>query len=308
MDYEDYENYIFPGEEIDPIQRRQQLFDKMNPQLKDKVHQVKTWFDLAYKSTLLDRYQLGLLVQEIYDDDYWGKDKRYGDGAVRKLEQYFAWGRDVLRPAYRLVCEFTREEIDQVLTLRTSAGEPISYTHLRVLFPIKDKAVRWELLDRVIKENLTAEELDKLVLDMQGLKVPGVRRSKRGRPLSAPRDFEGIYRQQEGYCQDFLQRSFQVWEAEEFCLAARAEALNPTDVTDQHLEKARHLADLLSQVSQKAQERAEEAKRVHEHFQKILDDRFGWADKLKSGISTHVIQEPEQEEFDREDSASLVAV
>jgi hypothetical protein len=249
-----------------PLEKLEQSFlTEVSPALREKIDQIKQWYRGEARHGLLSHYKLGLIVKDVYDDEEdQGGEQRYGRRAMRKLCHALPWCKTSLYDALSLVQAYPEEEVARLAQLRTASGQPLCWSHVRLLADVGDRAGRDDLLNRVLAEGLTCEELGREVQRLNGPKA-----NRRGGQPRAPRTVEQVVRQQGALADRFLERAGQVWRGEG-SLTSRVRDLTPAEHTEERAGVLREHAERLRRLAREADERAREAEEVYEHFVKAV--------------------------------------
>jgi hypothetical protein len=249
--------------------QREKIIDNMTPQFREKLEYFKNWYRNEASHSLRCRYELGLQVMELYDDEKNNNGNTYGRNAIGHVCKLLRWEDDLIRMALRFAKIYSKEELEQLCTKTLPSGEPLSWSHVRTLIPVTDAKQRQELLDKAVKEGLTCMELAQEVKNL--MDRPSV--DGRGRPPRQPKDFDTAVAQQKKHCGDWDRRYFKVWAPEDKSLVAHAAKLAPNEITEDHLRQARELANELRRVADQANDQADKADQVVKTFEHILEDR-----------------------------------
>jgi hypothetical protein len=160
---------------------------------------------------------------------------------------------------------FSREQIDAICQRATEEGHPVSYRELIQLTAVSDTTKRQQLLQQAMTEDWTAEKVAHEIRREKGAQEPG-ESDGRGRPYGTPKNFDDVVFQEERSARDFLERDKQVWQQPGQSLSDKGLNLCQADYTAERVSRLKALADLLSQLAEAAQKRAEEARLIHEDF------------------------------------------
>src|SRR5262245_31984178 len=146
-------------QEEDEAARRGKILRTMTPACRKKLQYFENWLRKEVDHTLRSRYELGLQVQELYEDERKNGGKLYGKDAIGRICKILCWDDDLIRLALRFVQTFTPEDLERLCSMVLPKGEPLTWSHVRALIPIDDAARRQELLDRTVAEGWTCNEL-----------------------------------------------------------------------------------------------------------------------------------------------------
>jgi hypothetical protein len=257
--------------------QRKLLLDSIGPELAEKIDRIREWSRADNASTLLRHYDLGLIVKEVYDDD---PDQdgpgRYGRYAMKKLASALAWCSTVLYEALAFAQTYTREEVDGLSRLRLPSGASVSWSHVRILVFVADRAERERLLRRVVEESWGCAELAREVAKGKA-KTAGTR----GRPLARPRDLDGVLRQQGLLADRLLERDEKVWSDQACSLTGRFLELPPDGHSAERGLALKENVERWRRVVRAAQDRLREAEEVYGRFLRARAGRAPTGPELK---------------------------
>jgi hypothetical protein len=247
---------------------RQKILEKMTPACLEKLRYIETWFHKEIKHTLRSRYELGLQVQELYEDDKKGG-KLYGRNAIGRICKILHWDEGLIRHTLRFVQTYSPEELEQLCERILPTGAPLTWSHVRVLLSAQNRNQRQELLASTITEGWTCTELAQKMKNL----YDGQTKDNLGRPPRMPKDFDGAVAQQQQSAEQWDRLFTRVWAKRDRSLVAQAAKLPKDEVTEERLRQARELAYYLHRVANQATEQAEKAEQVVKDFDRILDER-----------------------------------
>jgi hypothetical protein len=105
------------------------------PILREKLEWVRACFQDEWRRSFLIRYQIAVVIRDIYDDVKDNKGKMYGAKAVDAIKKMLGWDDGVIYQAINVANAFTPEEIEKVTQMRLPGGRPLSFGHVVVLYP-----------------------------------------------------------------------------------------------------------------------------------------------------------------------------
>src|SRR4051794_116620 len=238
-----------PEKPLDVLEARRWGIPPTNPALLGKLEQVKRLCRKHNRGDLLRRYDLGLALRDVYDDETDHGADRYGAHAVEKICRALGSADgSLVRHSLRLAQAYTRAEVERLAATRTASGGPVTWAHVRLLTQVDDRARRAGLLRRTTDESWTSDDLALKVKELLDGGSPS-RSTSRGRPLAAPRDLGGALRQQAAAAGNFVQRSAEVWSDPAHSLQALVQALGPPELREWlpelegHVRKLRRLEE-----------------------------------------------------------------
>src|SRR5689334_22564809 len=100
--------------EEDEIAEQNRILQAMTPACRKKLTYIETWLRKDMDHCLRSRYELGLQVQELYDDDRKNNGKIYGKNAIGRICKLLHWEDGLLRLALRFVQAFTPEDLERL--------------------------------------------------------------------------------------------------------------------------------------------------------------------------------------------------
>jgi hypothetical protein len=249
--------------------RRKKILERMNPACRKKLKYFESWLRQEVGHTLRRRYELGLQVRELYDDETKGGGKVYGTNAIDRICKLLNWDDGLIRMALRFVRAYSPEDLERLCAQVLPKGEPLTWSHVRALLEVTDRSRRQELLDRTTSEGWTCTELARQIVRL-GDNATG---DGRGRPPRVPKDFDGAVAQQQESAERWDRLYSKVWAKQDRSLATQAAKLPPEEVTDERWHQVRDLAYQLRRVADQAREQAEMAEQIVRDFERILAER-----------------------------------
>jgi hypothetical protein len=255
--------------EEDEAAAREKILQAMTPACRKKLKYFETWLRKEVSHTLRSRYELGLQVQELYEDERKNGGKLYGRNAIGRICKLLRWDDGVIRMALRFVRTFTPEDLERLCALVLPGGEPLTWSHVRVLLTVDDATRQQELLERTAAEGWTCTELAREIKNLEDRPAG----DGRGRPPRVPKDFDGAVAQQQQSAEEWDRLHTRVWGKQDRSLLTQAAKLPPEGVTEERLRQARVLAVQLRRVADQALAQAEKAEQVVRDFERILSER-----------------------------------
>jgi hypothetical protein len=255
--------------EEDEAAEREKVLRRMTPACREKLRYFETWLRREVDHTLRSRYELGLQVRELYEDETGNGGKVYGKDAIGRICKILRWDDGVIRSALRFVQTYTPEDLERLCALVLPEGEPLTWSHVRALLTMNDATQRQQLLDRTAAEGWTCTELAQEIKHL----AEGAAGDGRGRPPRVPKDFDGAVAQQRQSAEAWDRLFTRVWVKTDHSLVTQAAKLPPEEITEERLRRARELASQLRRVADQALAQAEKAEEVVREFERILDER-----------------------------------
>src|SRR6516162_2091615 len=93
----------------DDAAEREKILKKMTPACREKLEYIDEWLRKEVDHTLRRRYELGLQVKELYEDEKKGG-KLYGKNAIGRICKVLHWDDGVIRSALRFVLTYSQED------------------------------------------------------------------------------------------------------------------------------------------------------------------------------------------------------
>jgi hypothetical protein len=255
----------------DEAAEREKILQKATPAFRTKLESIETWLRTEMGHTLRSRYELGLLVKDLYEAERKDGGKLYGRNAIGRICKVLKWDDGLIRQALQFVQTFTLEDLDRLCGVVQPTGAPLTWSHVRSVLPLRDPARRKDFLDRTVAEGWTCTELAEEIKRREDRGAA----DGRGRPPRMPKDFDAAVAQQQESADRWERLYTRVWSAEDRSLAAQAAKLPKDEVTEERLRQARELAHQLRQVADQAAKQAETAEQVVQDFERILADQSG---------------------------------
>jgi hypothetical protein len=159
---------------------RELLREALPVALLDQLDKIEALRKNGHVSLIKTRYQLGAIIDEIYTDATEGGEKVYGANAIKNIAQVLAIDDGILSQAMNVFRCYAEDEIDVLAGLVRPDGSHLSYSHLAELTRLKEDDSRDQLLEQVIAECWTVQEVEDEVNDRRLVKFPG--RQQRGKP------------------------------------------------------------------------------------------------------------------------------
>src|SRR5437660_1351452 len=103
------EEIIAVMREEDEAAARQRILQAMTPACRKKLEYFDAWLRKEVDRTLRSRYELGLQVRDLYEDEKRNGGKLYGKNAIGRICKILCWDDGVIRSALRFVQAFTPE-------------------------------------------------------------------------------------------------------------------------------------------------------------------------------------------------------
>src|SRR5690349_11833093 len=75
---------------------REKVLRAMTPACREKLAYIENWFRSEVARSLRSRYELGLVVREMYEDEKKNNGKVYGRNAIEKICKVLKWDDGVI--------------------------------------------------------------------------------------------------------------------------------------------------------------------------------------------------------------------
>lgn len=108
---------------------------------------------------LLDRYDLGQHVKNVYDNATIDGTRRYGAHAINAIATAVELKPDIVRKAMRFAAAFPRGKVEELSERRLRSGAPFSWSHTRRLLEVRNGSERDELIELTVANSWTSEHL-----------------------------------------------------------------------------------------------------------------------------------------------------
>src|SRR4051812_42532020 len=92
------------------LDRVRSILDESPPALRQKVEWIRNAFEDEHRRSIVFRYQVAVVIREIYDDVNDGNGSVYGARAVEVIKKAFGWDDGVIYQALHVADAFTPEE------------------------------------------------------------------------------------------------------------------------------------------------------------------------------------------------------
>ncbi len=248
------------------LESRDMALRGLNPELKKKAEWIVAWHSQESRRDLVRRYELGLQIKEVKDDEEANGDQgRFGQSPLKNLGKALPWCKSLVYEVLRLVRAFTPEEVEELAKKRTQLGQPLSWSHINLLAQVTDKAQRQQLIDQALREDWTTDKLAAMALGVgQGAKA-----TKRGGHFAAPKNFDAALDQQAKAANQFLGRAEKVW-AGEHSLTRLVTDLASSEITLQRKQKLEAHVETLAKLAEAAQKQREQAQEALDRVRAVL--------------------------------------
>src|SRR4051794_11449651 len=103
-------------------EQAENLIDESPPALREKVEWIRNYLDDEWRRSITGRYQLALVIKQVYDDVKENNGAVYGARAVDALKKAFGWKEGIIYQALHVADTFTPQQIDEITRMRLPDG------------------------------------------------------------------------------------------------------------------------------------------------------------------------------------------
>jgi len=146
---------------VTPVaKKRLALLKEMTPATREVAQDFETRLGKVAHGIILTQYDMGSRVAEVMENE-----GEYGSGAVKQLAEYLnvAGGETTLYALRNFSESFDKEYVKEYSLKPMGNGQFLSIGHWFKLMQLKDRKTQEKMLDRIFKESLTVNELEKEV-------------------------------------------------------------------------------------------------------------------------------------------------
>src|SRR5262245_61983654 len=177
-------------------ERAEAIISESPPALGEKIAWIRDTLEDDWRRSVVCRYQVAVLIREIYDDVTDNHGSVYGAKAIAAIKKAFGWDDGVIYQALHVADAFTPEQIEDITRMRLPGGKPVSFSHVVALSGVEDEGRRQKLLKQAVREGWTSKKLANAAGQCPQAPETGKREERSGRPLAKPRDFDAVLEQQ----------------------------------------------------------------------------------------------------------------
>lgn len=245
------------------VAQQQQAIDKMGKELRKVYHELREE-RVGLVNTGLHYYRaLGEHIEQVTADT-----NKYGAGAIKLLATALDASSDLLYKAASFFRNYSEQEFADLLALRTSTDDGLTWTHVINLLAIDDHKKRTRLQEHAAKMNWTAEELREAVIEQLGEKAAGRKSGSGPKHVQPKSTMQGL----KNYCVgagEFVRRSSGLWD--EFFETAYQ--VPPDTVDNPALEQVERVVTMAEQAAKAAQQQLAAATKVRDRYREIVKAR-----------------------------------
>ena len=250
---------------VNPIEKaRLSVFKKMSPALQE----IAKTFDekLAKGATVIvvTMYDMGARLKEVVDDE-----GTYGSGAVKQLAEYhgISGGETALYAMMNFAKSFDKDYV-KTNSLRPMAnGHYMTLGHWLQLMKIQDDAKREKMLEKVLRESVSANDLEK---EIRAGASGGTKNARQGgrKPKAPTSPIMGLQKTFE------LANKFVRWDdVAQKSVFDNIDEMEPDKVTDNLLAKAKTTLEMVEKVGETAASMKEHLESNIERIEQVLETK-----------------------------------
>src|SRR4051812_3369270 len=90
--------------------RAERILQDSPPTLREKINWIRNYFEDEWRRSILGRYQVAVILREIYDDVTEHNGAVYGAKAVEAIKDMFGWDNGIVYQALNVADAFTPEQ------------------------------------------------------------------------------------------------------------------------------------------------------------------------------------------------------
>lgn len=242
---------------------RQKLYDAMPVPLQRAADAIEKKLGNAARGSVLLKYDVGIIIRDVIAGE-----AAHGQKAVEQLAAYNNIAPKNLYALRDWVSTFEKDFVQEWSGKPFADGSGyMTESHWLALRQIETEKGRLRMLDRVIRDGLTANQLEIEIKSGAGGKTKNVRTGGRKpstptSPLAGLQKFQGLAISLTNYSETVEQG---VYEA--------LENLEPADVTDTHLKRAQETLDAVTKAAEELAGDRDRLTKVVESVQAKLDEK-----------------------------------
>jgi hypothetical protein len=217
------------------VQAREEALQMMNKELRKKFNIIQRQLDEGRQTTLRFYYDLGKLCTEVQDDP-----DKYGESAMRLLEQALAIHARQLRKAASFTQAYTKEALQELLELHCDkTGFQLHWGHVSYLLILKTPDKRRMWAKRAVRGLWAPPELHRRIKEHYGPAVT----SPHGPTFKLPPTVPSKIRQIRDDTEKWLAKQRQAWNGTEInafhdIMSAPPETWTPEMIEDLRVARA----------------------------------------------------------------------
>lgn len=250
---------------ISPVEKKRlAILKEMSPATREVAQDFETRLGKVAHGIILTQYDMGSRIAEIMENE-----GEYGSGAVKQLSEYLniAGGETTLYALRNFSESFDKDYVKEWSLKPMANGQFLSIGHWFKIMQLKDRKAQDKMLDRVFRESLSVNELEKEVRALGSKDKKNARQGGR-KPATPTSPIAG------------LQTAFQIaqkWANLEPVLEESVfdaiDELPPDRINDALLEKLNETKSKLEEMAEKAQSAAERVGSNIERVETVLANK-----------------------------------
>lgn len=280
---------------IMPVDKaRLQIFKKMTPATQQVAKEFEDKISKGVVSQVKVAYDIGARIAEMVDDT---NESTYGSSAVKQLADYLNvdGGEQGLYNRMGFARAFTREYVTQQCAIPMANGNYLSFYHWLQLTKVEDEAKRDKWLNKVRKENMSGNDLEKEIRSGAAGATKHARQGGR-KPKAPTSPIAGLQKTFE------IANKFARWEE----VAGRTtfsaiEEMSADKVDQKLLEKTEACLEMVSSAYEKAGEMKEALEANVERLKEVMTKK---SEDAAEAYSEEAEGEAEEEEAPKPKASS----
>jgi len=250
---------------VNPIEKaRLSIYKKMSPALQEVAKTFEEKLGKGATAIVVIMYDMGSRLKEVVDDE-----GTYGSGAVKQLADYHGipGGETMLYGMMNLSKAFDKEYV-KTNSLRPMAnGHYMTLGHWLHLMKIQDDTKREKMLERVLRESISANDLEK---EIRAGAAGGTKNARQGgrKPKAPSSPIMGLQKTFE------LANKFVRWDdVAQTAVFDNIDEMEPDKVTDNLLAKAKTTLEMVEKVGETAESMKTHLEANIERIEKVLESK-----------------------------------
>jgi hypothetical protein len=188
-----------------------------NSHLLEKAKQLYGYYIKFSNHSILKLWEFGKMLSDL-DDVH-----KYGPDALERLSEALGIRIETMRYLKRFSEAYTQDEVRDIIEMAKKKNMAISWTHFLHTLPYEPPQ-RKELIIKAIEQNLTSEQMRKLVQKVSSKSLPSAkRRPKAGRPVKKPDNFSQSMHRLQKLLDEVNSNMSNIWDTDDYSLSAYLE-------------------------------------------------------------------------------------
>jgi hypothetical protein len=238
---------LTPKQKKDVIEKRKAEIEEvrktMNPQLQKEAENIENALSNHATSGFKFFWDMGARLIKIRDEE----ESKYGNDPLAKIRAVLDYtNQSALNKAMQFRECFDENELKTLMTARAKlSGNRLSWRHVEVLMQCKSAKKRSSLIKRACDEDLTVDELFKLVRAGENR---GTDKHAGGREVKVPPTITGRVENLQKYTKIIVRNQNEIWTHPEHGFINTIDKLDASKLTPELLNSLQHAAEYLDQV------------------------------------------------------------